>query len=143
MSSKALAVALLLAAAPVSATVLMPATLIVKVENVSAKGGNLRLGVYNRAQFEVRGTKPAAGAVVPAKAGEMVLTFSDLAPGEYGVKTFQDENANGTLDMFLGLAPSEPFGVSNDARPRGGPASWDDAKFTLKPGVTTIVIHLH
>ncbi len=143
MKLKALFLAFALAATPACATVLLPATLVVKVENVSAKGGNLRLGVYTRAQFEVRGTKPAAGAVIPAKAGEMVLTFNDLAPGEYGVKTFQDENTNGTLDMFLGLAPTEPFGVSNDAQPKGGPASWDDARFTLKPGVNTIVIHLH
>lgn len=138
-----LAALLAFAAASALAAPAPKATLTVKVENVTGKGGNLRVGVYNQAQFLVRGSKPLAGDVVPAKAGEMVLTFQDLAPGEYGVKTFQDENGNGTLDTFMGMIPSEPFGISNDAQPSMGPPPWDEAKFTLKPGANTIVIHLH
>ena len=119
------------------------ATLTVKVANVSDKGGDLRIGVYDQATFVVRGSKPVTGQVVPAKAGTMSFTFA-LKPGEYGVKVLQDLNRNGKLDMsMMGMMPAEPFGLSNDAKPTMSGPPWDDAKIALKPGATTITITLH
>jgi uncharacterized protein (DUF2141 family) len=120
------------------------ASLTVKVTGVSDKGGDLRVGVYDEATFGVRGSKPVAGTVVPAKAGEMKVTFDSLKPGEYGIKVFQDENGNGKLDMsMMGMSPAEPYGMSNDARPSMSGPPWDDARFTLKPGANIIAIPLH
>ncbi|HEX4861815.1 MAG TPA: DUF2141 domain-containing protein [Rhizomicrobium sp.] len=119
------------------------ATLTVKVLNISDKGGDLRIGVYDQATFAVRGSKPVTGEVVPAKAGTMSFTFN-LKPGEYGVKVLQDLNRNGKLDMsMMGMMPAEPFGLSNDARPTMSGPPWDDAKIALKPGAATITITLH
>jgi uncharacterized protein (DUF2141 family) len=119
------------------------ATLTVKVLNVSDKGGDLRVGVYDQATFVVRGSKPVANEVVSAKAGTMSFTFS-LKPGEYGVKVLQDLNRNGKLDMsMMGMMPAEPYGLSNDAKPTMSGPPWDDAKITLKPGATAITITLH
>jgi uncharacterized protein (DUF2141 family) len=119
------------------------ATLTVKVMNVSDKGGDLRIGVYDQATFVVRGSKPVTGEVVPAKAGTMSFTFT-LKPGEYGVKVLQDLNRNGKLDMsMMGMMPAEPFGLSNDAKPTMSGPPWDDAKVALKPGATTVTITLH
>jgi len=119
------------------------ATLTVKVVNVSDKGGDLRIGVYDQATFVVRGSKPVTGEVVPAKAGTMSFTFT-LKPGEYGVKVLQDLNRNGKLDMsMMGMMPAEPFGLSNDAKPTMSGPPWDDAKIALKPGATTVTIALH
>lgn len=119
------------------------ATLTVKVMNVSDKGGDLRVGVYDQATFVVRGSKPVANEVVPAKAGTMSFTFS-LKPGEYGVKVLQDLNRNGKLDMsMMGMMPAEPYGLSNDAKPTMSGPPWDDAKIVLKPGTTAITITLH
>jgi|HubBroStandDraft_5_1064220.scaffolds.fasta_scaffold50337_2 uncharacterized protein (DUF2141 family) len=119
------------------------ATLTVKVMNVSDKDGDLRVGVYDQATFVVRGSKPVANEVVPAKAGAMSFTFS-LKPGEYGVKVLQDLNRNGKLDMsMMGMMPAEPYGLSNDAKPTMSGPPWDDAKITLKPGATAITITLH
>ena len=92
----------------------------------------------------MRGSKPVAGTVVPAKAGEMTVTFDSLKPGEYGIKVFQDENRNGKLDMsMMGMSPAEPYGMSNDARPSMSGPPWDDARFTLKPGANAIAVPLH
>ena len=120
------------------------ATLTVKVLNVTDKGGDLRVGVYDQATFVVRGSKPVSGQVVPAKAGTMSFTFANLKPGEYGVKVLQDLNRNGKMDMnIMGMVPAEPFGLSNDAKPSMSGPPWDDAKITLKPGTTAITITLH
>jgi len=131
-------------AVPAAASAAAPgASLVVKIEDVTKDGGDLRVGVYNQALFEVRGSKPLYGLIAVAKPGEDVFTFPDLAPGAYGVKVLQDVNKNGHMDLHFGMIPAEPYGISNDARPSMGPAPWDDAKFDVKPGANTIVIHMH
>lgn len=118
------------------------ASLTVTVEGVSAKGGNLRVGVYDESIFSVRGVKPKIGTIVPATAGKMVITLTGIVPGVYGVKTFQDENSNNKLDTNMIGFPSEPFGVSRDAKPNMGPPAFDDAKITLKAGANATTIHM-
>lgn len=120
------------------------ATLTLKIENLSAKGGDLRCGVYDQASFVVRGSKPVLGKIVAAKPGAMSVVFEGLKPGEYGVKCYQDENRNGHLDMgMMGMMPEEPYGMSNDAKAQMSGPPWDEAHFALKPGAATITIHLH
>ena len=118
------------------------ATLTVKVENVGKIGGVLRLSLYNEASWSNDESEPIASANVPAVPPQTTVTFKDLAPGIYGVKTYQDANRNGKFDQnWLGL-PLERYGFSNDARPRLSEPSFDRTKFTLSDGETTIVIHL-
>lgn len=140
---KTIAFALLLSALPVAALAADTASLTVKIENVTAKGGNLRVGVYDKTNFVVRGSKPVAGKEIPAKAGEMIVTFDGLAPGDYGVKVLQDENANGKMDTVMGMMPSEPYGISNDAQPSMAGLPWDTARLSLKAGANATTIHLH
>jgi uncharacterized protein (DUF2141 family) len=70
------------------------------------------------------------------------LEFADVAPGEYALSVFHDENGNGQLDTrFMGI-PKEPFGASNDARGRFGPPKFDDARFVVDQGVVELTINL-
>jgi len=118
------------------------ATLVVKVEKVSPRGGDIRVGLYNAQNYAVANADPVTDAVVPAKPGETVVTLSNLRPGIYAVKMFQDFNRNGRFDMnWLGL-PEEKYGFSNDARPALTEPPFDATKFELKPSVTTIIVHL-
>ena len=119
------------------------ATLTVKVENVSKKGGDVRLGMYDSASWSNDKAEPVAGAVVPAVVPETVIVLRNLKPGEYGVKLFQDFNRNGEFDFsWLGL-PAEKYGFSRDARVFLHEPGFDATKFTLAPGPNTITIHLH
>jgi len=118
--------------------------LTVTIRNVTGKGGDLRVGVYDKATFVVRGSKPVAGQVVPALPGTMSLTFSGLQPGEYGIKVLQDVNRNGKMDIsIMGMVPAEPFGLSNDAKPSLSGPPWDDAKLALHAGANAATITLH
>ena len=119
------------------------ATLIVRVESVSRKGGDVRLGMYDPASWSNDKAEPVAGAVVPAVAPETVIVLRNLKPGVYGVKLFQDFNRNGEFDFtWLGL-PAEKYGFSRDARVFLHEPGFDATKFTLAPGANTITIHLH
>ena len=120
-----------------------PATLTVKVENVSKKGGDVRLGLYERPSWSNDKAEPVAGAVVPAVVPETVMVLRNLKPGTYGAKLFQDFNRNGEFDFtFLGL-PAEKYGFSRDAHVVFHEPDFDATKFTLMPGSNTITVHLH
>jgi uncharacterized protein (DUF2141 family) len=74
--------------------------------------------------------------------GQGVCTFSGVAPGDYAVSVFHDENGNGKLDTnFLGM-PKEGVGASNDASGHFGPPRFDDARFSYKGGLQALTIHV-
>lgn len=118
------------------------ASLSIRVENLSATGGILRLGLYDRTHYPDDNSKPVASADVKVTGNEMVINLHGIAPGNYAIETFQDLNANGEMDMtWLGF-PEEPFGFSRDVRPHLRKPSFNQVAFTLAPGENMQVIHL-
>ena len=102
-------------AAPAASPAL--ATLIIKVEKVSPRGGDIRAALYTEQTYSDDNAKDINDGVVPAKPGETIVTLTGIKPGIYAVKLFQDFNRNGEFDMnWIGL-PLEKFGFSNDAHP--------------------------
>ena len=129
----------LLAFLPLAASA---ATLTVMVENIGNKGGVLRLSLYDEASWSNDNSEPIASADVPAVPPEITVVFKDIAPGVYGVKTYQDANRNHRFDQnWLGW-PLERYGFSRDAHPRFSEPGFDRTKFTLSDGENAIVIHL-
>jgi uncharacterized protein (DUF2141 family) len=118
------------------------ATLTVKVANIDEKGGELHVALYDEASWPNDDAKPIADMVVPAVLPETTVTFKDLAPGVYGVKTYQDANRNDKFDQnWLGW-PLERYGFSRDARPFLSEPRFNRTKFTLADGENAILIHL-
>ncbi len=120
------------------------AILTVKVENVSPKGGNLRLALYDRATYEANAA-PLEDKTAPATPGTDLVTFAPHPPGIYAIKMYQDENRDEKFQRSLLGLPLEPYGFSNDAPAdllHLGPARFDAAKITLKPGANEISIRL-
>jgi uncharacterized protein (DUF2141 family) len=118
------------------------ADLTLHIEDVSPKGGMVRLGLYDRARYPDNDSTPVASADVKATPGEMTITLHNIPIGTYAVQVFQDINSNNKMDTtFLGL-PEEPFGFSQDARPFLSKPSFDEVKFDLKVGANLQVIHL-
>jgi uncharacterized protein (DUF2141 family) len=118
------------------------ASLTVKVERVSARGGDVRLALYDQASWPNDDADPVADLVVPAIAPETIATFKSVKPGVYGLKLFQDENRNGRFDFtWLGL-PAERYGFSNDAHPFFSEPGFSRTRFKLSAGANTIIVHL-
>ena len=131
--------AAVLALMPVAASA---ATLTIKIENVSPKGGTMRVSLYDAPAWTKDPDTPLASANVPAVSPETVVTLADVRPGVYGVKAFQDVNNNGKFDQgFLGL-PLERYGFSRDAKPFLSQPGFDSAKITVSDGANEITIRL-
>ena len=117
------------------------ATLTIHVENVG-KGGIVRLGLYDEANYPDDKAKPVASADVQAVAGETVITLRDVPPGIYAIETYQDVNCNGRMDTtWLGL-PLEPYGFSRDAHPVLSKPPFSKVKFALLAGAQDVTLHL-
>lgn len=118
------------------------ATLTVTVKDIDAKGGTLRLSLYDEFSWSAASDDPLASANVPAVTPDTVVTLSDIKPGIYGIKLFQDFNNNGKFDQnFIGL-PLERYGFSRDARPFLSTPSFQNTKFKVVEGDNAITIHL-
>jgi uncharacterized protein (DUF2141 family) len=118
------------------------ATLTIRVGNIDTKGGILSLSLYDEASWSKDPDAPVASANLPATAPETLVTLTDIKPGIYGVKTFQDANRNGKFDQnWFGL-PLEHYGFSRDARPLFSAPGFNRTEFTVVEGANEIAIHL-
>jgi uncharacterized protein (DUF2141 family) len=79
-------------------------------------------------------------AKLPIVDGACEWDVAGVPDGEYAVMFYHDRNANNRLDRNVFGLPAEPYGFSNNARPRLGPPSFDAVKFPVQGRRTTIEI---
>ena len=109
------------------------ADLTVRIEGVRSADGDIRVALHRRADGV---DFPDSAGIVKAamrpagKAGDLV--FAGLAPGDYAVAAFHDEDRDGDLNTNLLGIPTEGYGFSNEARGIFGPPGFDAAAFTIK-----------
>lgn len=140
--ARAPALAALLALVPPAAGAAdAPASLTIRIENVSDAGGTLRIGVYDQSGFSAKNGVPVAYKFTSARPGTTTVSIDGIAPGAYGVKVLQDINKNGYFDY--GPRLMEPAGLSNDPPMRAGPADFEASRITLVSGPNSITISLH
>lgn len=101
--------------------------------NLKAARGKLYIAIYDREEAFMQAEKAAAQYVLPVeKAGSLDLHAAGLKPGIYAISCFHDVNGNGKLDVNLLGIPTEPYGFSNNARPKFRAPSWSESKFEWK-----------
>jgi uncharacterized protein (DUF2141 family) len=115
----------------------------VRVEGIEHTDGSMRFALF---------ATPDGFPSDPAKAdrvetldvtGEAMNWTVDAVPtGVWAVSVLHDEDGNAQMGTNWMGAPSEGWGVSNDARGSFGPPSFEDASFELRESGTSIVIQL-
>ena len=110
-------------------------TVELRVRGLRSSNGKLMAALHDRADgFPKEGGIDFGTATISG--GKATIVFS-VAPGQYAISCFHDENGNGKLDTnWLGI-PKEGVCASNDAKARMGPPKFGDAKFQV--GDTTVV----
>ena len=118
------------------------ATVTVLVVGMHSSKGQVQCLLYaGGVGFPGKPDKAVAKLIVPISDQAATCAFPNLAPGDYAIELFHDENGNGKLDTgFMGI-PSEGFGASNDAPEKFGPPKYADAKFQVT-GDQTLTIHM-
>lgn len=114
----------------------MAADLTVTVTGVKKidTSSSVRIALYGDAKSFRHEASALQVLSVPATLGEVSAVFHDIPPGRYAVLAYHDENDNKKLDLFLGMFPSEGWGLSNDPSVFGPPQFEASAFDVVEPG---------
>lgn len=85
--------------------------------------------------------KPANTAIIEAKNTAHQTSFT-VEPGDYAIAVYHDVNANGQLDKKVFGIPKEPYGFSNNFRPRFSAPTFGDCKITVGDAGKAIAIRI-
>jgi uncharacterized protein (DUF2141 family) len=109
------------------------------ISNIQANAGDLRIAVHNRANFLKQSY--VTTKVVAATGSELTVAFQ-LGEGEYSFAIIQDYNRNGKMDSNMFGVPQEPYGFSNQVRPKFRAPTFDESKIFVKNTPQSINIRL-
>ena len=104
-------------------------TLTVEVHNVLNRKGAVYFALFKPDGGFPMGT-PNEGKKVLATAGSVQTTFQ-VEPGMYAIAVFHDENGNGKMDKNMFGVPKEPYGLSNNFRPRFSAPTFSDCQIKV------------
>ena len=111
--------------------------------NITEAKGCIYLGIFNCKADFLKPEKACYKKIIPVSvAGAREFDCSGLAAGTYAISCFHDLNGNGKLDTNLFGIPTEPYGFSNNARPKFRAPKWEEARFEVKEGSGRISIRL-
>jgi uncharacterized protein (DUF2141 family) len=121
---------------PASAAPQTSTTLTVRVTH-PALSGEIGCALFASADGFPNEPEKGRGVRVPASGTAATCVFDDVVPGTYAVAVFLDTNGNRRSDRnFVGM-PTEPWGVSNNVRPRMRAPRFDEATVTIGAGAST------
>lgn len=105
-------------------------TFTVEVQNIRKLTGRLEIGVFKSSNTFPDGPPAAKQSV--AVDGRTVRIIFQLEPGDYAVALYQDVNSNGQIDKRLFGIPKEPYGFSNNIRPKISVPKFDECKVLVR-----------
>ncbi len=103
-------------------------TIQVNVTNIKANKGTILVGLYKNEKDFLN--KTYKGTKIKANKEGVQVTFKNIEPGTYAISLYHDKDDNNEMNTFLGI-PTEPYGVSNNAKGQFGPPQWEEAKFKV------------
>lgn len=83
----------------------------VEIEGIENQKREMMIALFDEAGFL---KMPVAARSKTIEMETLTVVFDSIAPGDYAISVFQDENGNGELDRGAFGIPVEPFGFSNN-----------------------------
>jgi uncharacterized protein (DUF2141 family) len=106
------------------------ASLTIDLEGIAEPIGNILVSICKQEQF-MKTKCEYVGRFAVSDLEDKPVFFPKIAVGTYAVQLFQDKNEDNKLaSNFIGI-PTEPWGMSNDAKGKFGPPSFEDAKIII------------
>ena len=117
------------AALALTATAAMAGDVTVTLTDVQDRGGVIVASFDTRENFMTG--RDHSARVENDGAGNVVITFRDVAPGDYALAVMHDANRDGQFTMSPMGMPEEGWAFSNGDQPMMGPPSFDAHKITV------------
>ena len=114
--------------------------LVLEIKGIRSDQGNI-LGAVHMRKPDVK--FPAQEGSVHsfrtlARAGTVTIVFKDLAPGDYALTAFHDEDGSGEINRNALGIPTEGYAFGNDAVGFMGPPKFEDTAVTLEADADSV-----
>ncbi|QAA82040.1 DUF2141 domain-containing protein [Aequorivita sp. H23M31] len=103
--------------------------LTITISNIKNIEGELVLGLYNNGDRFLEAGEAYKTISRKVESSSEVIVIKNLPLGTYAVSLYHDKNSNGKCDRnFVGI-PKEPYGFSNNFKPKFSAPKFEDCKF--------------
>ncbi|MDD2635702.1 MAG: DUF2141 domain-containing protein [Bacteroidales bacterium] len=105
--------------------------LVIKIQNIEVREGNIRIGVFNTSEKFLKQGSTYKNYLISVKNTTESIIIDDLEKGEYAIMLYHDKNSDGKLNQNIIGIPKEPFGFSNNIKPKLSKPTFEECKFSL------------
>jgi len=106
--------------------------LTIKIENIEVLEGDIRIGIFNTSENFLREGLTFKNYLIAVKDTTETIIIHDLPKGEYAFLLYHDKNADGKMNRNLLGIPKEPFGFSNNVKPKFAKPTFEECGFSLE-----------
>lgn len=105
--------------------------LTITITNIEVVEGNIRIGVFNTNDTFLKKGYSFKEYKTAVKDSTQTIVIDDLPKGEYAFILYHDKNSDGKMNRKLIGIPKEPYGFSNNVRPKLSHPTFEECKFVL------------
>ena len=106
--------------------------LTINIANIEVVEGYIRIGVFNKNNTFLKKGFTFKKYMIAVKDSTETIVINDLPKGEYAFILYHDKNSDGKMNRkFIGI-PKEPYGFSNNIRPKLSKPTFEECKFLLE-----------
>ena len=117
--------------------------LTIKISNIEKVQGEIKVGVFNKETNFLKDGSAIKNYSIKVGKDSETLVITDLPKGEYAISMYHDTNSDNKLNTsFIGI-PKEPYGFSNNVKPKMSAPKYHECKFDFKESTTLHIKLLH
>jgi uncharacterized protein (DUF2141 family) len=116
--------------------------LTIEVTNIKQAKGTLNVAIYDEKSSFPDEKSPTFFRIIPIQNTENLKFTIEVPKGQYAVAIFQDLNNNKKLDKNIVGFPKEPYGFSNNFRPKFAAPKFEDCAFDVGGSTQTVSIKI-
>lgn len=109
--------------------------LTIKIENIEVLEGDIRIGMFNASEKFLKQGLSFKNYIIAVENTTETIIIDDLPEGDYAFILYHDKNADGKMNRNLIGIPKEPFGFSNNMKPKFAKPTFEECKFSLTENI--------
>lgn len=106
--------------------------LAIEIQNIEVVEGYIRIGVFNSEDKFLKKNSTFKNYIIAVESNTETIVIDDLPKGEYAFILYHDINSDDKMNRKLIGIPKEPFGFSNNVRPKLAKPTFEECKFVLE-----------
>ena len=110
--------------------------LVLKISNIQKMQGDIKIGIFKSDSSFLKEDLALKNYSIKVIKNTAFITITDLPKGEYAISMFHDENSDNKMNTnFIGI-PKEPYGFSNNVKPKMSAPKYKECKFNFSDDKT-------